>query len=495
MTTFLPSSAVFDSEALSKPMTGEFLMFLGPAIRANFKDDRFAADLSNADLAYLLNIPAQQVSLMRSAPSSVDVGDRRIYKKLTSEAADSHRNSDGLTCIRPHHAILMRLFLKYPKYASILPPVPDDYEVYDLIQPLMRPPGQPLNEAGVSKRRWFAQLFGRSLVTSYKMLPPKGKRQTRDNSRPIRQIQTLIMLRFAHEFRQLLEKYRRKHMTKAERADPLYHSEKRSWDILRERDNLTDWMDDRLFEAFETELYERFRRWWDDRYMGTLQEEAQSRYKTYQEAIVEGNWINDDPVDLSREAKFKVITGAQQQHLHQFRSMTGLSAAEALWLLGIGSKAYFMYRNRGAFRLDPAISILIRHYLKYPDDRALVVPPAPSGPEVLETIQRIDPSFRKSMLGPFFGAGTMTGYTMLKPGAPTPSFARRAMSLIGYHASISDDIYWHMREVIDEEARARGLSEHDLWVKGIWHKHLAPKERASAEESPEGELEIDDDLD
>lgn len=466
-----------------EPITGDYIPMLAALLSSQKNDTTGMPDaLTNAELAYLLNIPSQQISGARTAPSSMDVIDRRINKDVPASEG-TRKAGENLKCIRPYHAILIRLYLKYPEYAAILPPAPDDYEVFELIFPFLRPtPG----------RRWFAQHFGRSLVTSYKMLPPQDDYQrTRENSRPVTQLQTLILLRFAKEFRELYQVYRDKHMLKRDRDNPLYQPISRSWDILRERDSLTEWMTNALHEKFEDELLERWRKWWEERYLKTLDREAKSRDMTLDKALKSGSWHRKEPVtDLGRyDQRTMPITGADNSLLVSFRDLMGLSSSESFWVLGIAPKTYFMYRTRNNQRIDPSVSILMRHFITYPDDLELLIPTAPNGQDILNQIKSIDPEFTQTMIGPFFGGGSIAGYNMVRTNHLIPAFARRAASLLAYHSQFSSDIYWHLKECAEDEARARGLDLKALWQNGVWHKHDASKQGGD-----EAEAEEQDDL-
>lgn len=467
-----------------EPITGDYIPMLSALLSAQANEFTDSPDiLTNADLAFLLNIPSQQLSSARTAPSSMDVIDRRINKDIPASAS-TRKNGENLKCIRPYHAILIRLYLKYPQYGAILPPTPDDYEVFELIEPLLRP---------APSRRWFAQHFGRSLVTSYKMLPPKDEyRRSRDNSRPVSQLQNLILQRFAKEFRELYELYRATHMAEKDRKNPLYEPASRSWDILRERDSLTDWMPTKLYNQFEQELADRWKDWWEDRYLKTLEREAQSRDMTLDDALKTGNWHRKEPVtDLSRYSQRTMpITGADNSLLVSFRDLMGLSSSESLWVLGIAPKTYFMYRSRPDRRIDPSVSILMRHFMAYPDDLELMVPPAPNGQAALKMIRQIDPNFTPTMIGPFFGGGTIAGYNMVRTDHLIPAFARRAASLLMFHVRYSEDIYWHLKECAEDEARARGIEPAELWQNGVWHKHTA----STTADEGENEAEADGEL-
>lgn len=455
----------------SAPIDGSYINILSSFLDATTDPMTSSSGLTNVDLAFLLNIPAQQLPLLRSAPSSMDVTDRRVQRNVPASEG-SRTAGQSIKCIRPYHAILVRLYLRHPEYATLIPPRPSSSEVYELIQPFMRPAGQPWNNPEESRRRWFAQLFGRSLIISYKMLANDPTVQAnRNNSRPVTHLQTLIMLRFAAEFRATYADFREKYLPPEEANNPLYIPQAQSWDILHERDSLTDWMDDGIYESFSYELTKRWSNWWDGKYMKTLEREARSRNLDLEDVLKTGQWKMDDEVSSFKDypSDAMPITGADSSLLTSFRGFTGLSSSEFVWLLGISPKTFFMYRKRPNQRIDASVSILMRHLYHNPDDLDLFIriPHDPAG--LLERIQAIDPKFERKHFGVLLGAGPVAGYNMTKADSMVPAFARRAATLLARHLDTSDDIYWHLREAAEAEAKARGLSASQLWDNGTWH--------------------------
>jgi len=333
-------------------------------------------------------------------------------------------------------------------------------------------PGYPLNTPDTDKARWFAPYFGRSLVTSHKMLKESGIDGCRENSRPVTQIQTLIVLRFAHEFRALYAEYHEKYIPKQKRNKAAYKPQERTWEILLERDSLTEWMNNRVYADFQMELFHRWQEWWDNKFMVTLQREAESRGTTLEDVLRTGQWSNnDDPSKLKLPQASSPITGADNERLADFRSSHALSSAEMMWVLGIAPKTFFRYRKNAHKRIDAAVSILVRHFYYNAQDLQLFIPETQRGQDLLNTLQSIDPTFERKQLGAFFGCGAIAGYNMSRPNSEVPMFARRAASLMAINLPYSTDIYWHLREAAESEAKARGIDPADLWSSGSWNEH------------------------
>ncbi|ONF42612.1 hypothetical protein BTO32_15515 [Marinobacter lutaoensis] len=450
----------------------EFLAAQSPLSNAEAR----AMALTNMDVAFLLNIQAQQLPGLRNAPSSLHVTDRRINRKVPAEKAD-RKQGQSLKCIRPYHAILIRLFLRHPEYASIIPPRPADQEIYELIQPFMRMPEHPLNPPEKDTARWFALYFGRSVATSYKMLRSKSMASQRENSRPVVQIQTLIALRFAKEFRELYEHYWQTHIPDSKRNRSMYRPQAWSWDVLLERDSLTSWMNQKLYIQFVTELYERWLAWWDYKFMQTLELEAISRSTTLQEVMNAGNWAAKGPASPPQSQQAVPITGAPGGLLANFRALTGLSSSEMVWVLGISPKTYFRFRKQHDTHIDPSVSILVRHFYLNPEDLELFVPSIPKGDELYQIMTEIDPTLERKHLGVFFGCGTIAGYNMSRPDAHVPNFARRAASLIVRYRKESDQIYWDIRDAVEREAKSRNIKLDQLWKNGSWNENADQDEQ------------------
>lgn len=433
--------------------------------------------LTQADKGYLLNVPAARMSSLSKAPSSLNVLDMRVDKEAGKQNREAHATENSarrdLNCVRPHLAVLMRLLIKHPEYADIMPPHPTNREVYDLIQPFMRAPGGPLNDPDLDVRKRFAPLFGRAAINSLKFLPTMTDQAPRDKSQPVMRLQMLIVLRLARIFRETYTAFRDEYLPEAERDNPLYIPSLHSWTILLERDSLTEWMADDILEQFDEILIKQWQDWFDNCYLKTLEREATSRGLTLEQALATGKWQNKTPVSGEEmhliPTETKPILADESSPLVTFNTISGLTSPERNWVLGIAMKTFFGYRKRPNVRIDAPVSILLRHFLFYPEDLELFLTVPPCGDELLEQLQSIDPNFQRRHLGPLLGGAQASGYNMSKPGAEIPFYARRLSMLLVRHLKHGPDIYWNLREVVEDEARARGVALSDLWEKGRWY--------------------------
>lgn len=433
--------------------------------------------LTQADKGYLLNVPAARMSSLAKAPSSVDVLDMRVNKQARKESRDEEPDGSSarrdLNCVRPNLAILMRLLIKYPEYADQIPPHPTNWDVYDLIQPLMRAPGQPLNDPGADVRKQFAPIFGRAAINSLKFLPGSTSQTARDKSQPVMRLQMLIVLRFAQIFRESYAAFRDEYLPEEQKDNPLYIASLHSWTILLERDSLTEWMPDDILTQFDEIILKQWRDWWDNRYLKTLEREALSRGLTLNKALTLGKWQNKTPVTAEEmrliPTEIKPILADDNSPLVTFHEVRGITSPERNWVLGIAMKTYFGYRNKPNVRIDAPVSILLRHFMAFQDDLDLFLTVPPSGDELLEQIKAVDANFQRRHLGPLLGGAQASGYNMSKIGAEIPFYARRIAMILARHLKDGPDVYWRIREAAEDEARARRVPLADLWEKGRWN--------------------------
>lgn len=456
------------------PIRGEHLIILQSLFPAQSSGNS-VEQTRLADWSMILNVPPPKISALRKGPSSIEVRDYRVQKSDKSSRQDQPKRRN-LNCIRPYHAILVRLFFKHPEYATCLPEKPSCREVYELIQPMLRAPGTPLNEPGSDTRKQFAPVFGRSAINSLKFLPTDPDTITnREMSPPVLRLQQLIVKRFSVIYRDTYKAYYENFKQERREAgvadDPMHAPTSKGWTILRERDSLTDWMDDDLLARFEDEVLKQWIEWWDTRYMKTVTDEAASRGLSIEDALTKGNWRNKVEVTTKEYASYKAhqkpILGDDHSPLVQLGELS-LTNPEALWLMGIAPKTYFMFRERPRVRVDASVSLLLRHFRQFPDDLDLFVTTPPPGEEMLRMIQAVDPGFKRSHMGPLMGGGQAAGYNMTRPDAEVPFFARRAASLLADHLPSGDEIYWDLREAVEAEARARKLDMNTFWDNGVW---------------------------
>ena len=487
----------------SEPIHGEYIRVLEKTLNNSqiaAEGDRIRA----TDTGFLLNIPIPRIPMLAHAPSSVHRPDKRARRgdkmatkseKSKSDAAKvpaASPSDDG--SIRPNLAILIRLLLEHPEYASMLPPKPGNRQVHELITDFL-PSMEEASEirsgrrgSVKDKRRYFAPLFGRSVVSSYKMLPPEGEEylyNARENSQPVIRIQMLIMERFGKIFHDIYQAYRYRHMPEFERNNPRYLPTNHNWLILNEQSVLTEWMNEKVQKRFQEEVQEEWRNWFENCYLETLEAEAASRDMTLKEALKTGKWTNKKPVSKDEWSTYPPnkapILGDDNSPLCRFRENLGLSSPEMLWLLGLQIKSFFRYRERSNQRIDTAVSVLVRHFYNNPDDLALFITPPPSGEHLLRMIQSIDPGFQRRHIGLLFGGGVVAGYNMTQPGAEVSFFAHRLASIFVEHIQYGTTIYWHLREAVEAEVKARGLDITEFWKTGAWyHEYNEDDEREPA---------------
>ncbi|MET4027639.1 hypothetical protein ABIE59_003182 [Marinobacter sp. MBR-99] len=446
----------------SKPINGQSLM----SLKAVLESYLGGGEVRDLDLAMLMNVPLNRLSQLKRAKSSIETVGRDVTPDETLGLADDDDAVAELPGLRPSQAILVRLLLKHPEWVPI-PLRPSHPEVFSLLQPFMPgADGRTPNKAG------FAPLFGRSYISSYKLLS-----ESADGSQgaglPIIRLQRLVVAKYARAFADALAALASK--TPEVPADVLATAKNLNvWALLRERDSLTDWMNDELLLNFENDVNQRFQVWFNDQYLGILKDEAASRDTSPEQAIEKGKWTNTEEVSDQKLASYsraqRPILGRSDSPFSLFRESFGLTSAEAYWVFGIQVKAFYRFRQRANQRIDAPTSILLRYLFRYPDDIDLFMPVPASGRDIFDAIQQEDPDFKLSQLAPLFGASRVMSYEFAEPEAACPFFARRLATVFWQQKQKGEPIYRAMRECVEEEVIARGLDLGQFWRDGRWHK-------------------------
>ena len=446
----------------SKPINGQSLM----SLKAVLESYLGGGEVRDLDLAMLMNVPLNRLSQLKRAKSSIDTVGRDLTTDEPQALADDDEAVAELPGLRPSQAILARLLLKHPEWVPI-PLRPSHPEVFSLLQPFMSgAEDRAPNKAG------FAPLFGRSYISSYKLLS-----ESADGSQgaglPIIRLQHLVVTKYARAFADVLTSMAGK--TSEVPAEILATVEHLSgWALLRERDSLTDWMSDELLLQFENDVNQRFQAWFDEHYLGVLRDEAASRDTRPEQAIEKGKWANTEEVSDEKLASYpraqRPILGRSDSPFSLFRESFGLTSAEAYWVFGIQVKAFYRFRQRANQRIDAPTSILLRYLFRYPNDIELFMPEPASGRNIFEAIQQEDPEFKLSQLAPLFGASRVMSYEFAEPGSGCPFFARRLGTVFRQQKKRGEPIYRAMRECVEEEVIARGLDLAQFWRDGRWHR-------------------------
>jgi hypothetical protein len=469
-----------DITRLTAPISGKYLAALDNALETGVDNPAMQPGRIRAtDIGFLLNVPIPRIPMLMKAASSADNPDKRV--RQTSLPDDNHDNDQG--SIRPHLAILVRLLLNQPKYTAMLPPKPSNRFTYQML-------GRLVEDLSAEKdwRGRFAPLFGRSKISSYKMLPKDPEmdefNEDRENSQPVIRLQMLILERFGKIFRDVYQVFWLLHLPEQDRKIKKKMVQNSNWLALTEIDQVTGWMSKSVKKSFNETLVEKCTLWFRDVYCKTLEAEATSRDLDYEKVLSDGKWGNPNLVSKARWDSYPPdkapILGGDSSILKRFRERLELSSPEMLWLLGLQIKSYFRFRDRPESRLDPSVCLLIRHFFNNQDDLALFITYPPDGLELLETIQSIDPKFERRHIGLLFGGGVVAGYNMTNDQAEPPFFARRLTSIFARHIDDGPEIYWHLRQSVEDEVKARGLSVDKFWRHGNWYKELEANDHTDA---------------
>ncbi|KXS55088.1 MAG: hypothetical protein AWU57_512 [Marinobacter sp. T13-3] len=430
-------------------------------------------ELRDLDIAMALNIPPNRISHFKRAKSSIEGG-----SEVEGEDRGDTAESSQIPMVHPHQAILMRLLMRFPEYA-LLVKRPTNEEVWELIKDMTPKPAvsqrkRAQGTEGEVEKKGFAPLFGRAAVSSYKMLPGEDSSANGETSLPVIRLEMLILNRLADIFREIYQRYAANYMFAMDRKNPLYEPASRGWTVLRERDSLTAWMTEQTLDQFYGEVKTQWEDWFNNVYLETLRREAVSRGKDPEEVIREGNWTAREPVTEEEYRSYprscKPITGSKASALSEFRESGNMTSAEFFWVLGMQVKGFYRYRDRGETRIDAATALLVRHFQSWQSDLRYFVPDSPDGAWILSKIQGIDPNFKRSQLAPLFGASKIASYKFSAEDTPCPYFARRLATIFARELERGPEIYWHLRECVEDEVEARGLDLTEFWKDGKWHK-------------------------
>lgn len=437
------------------PIDGKCLMQLKTLLES--RPD--SGEVRDLDLAMLMNVPVNRLSQLKRSRSSIYA----LGKQIDGE----QDGVEDVPSLRPSQAILTRLLLRHPEFAP-LPLRPTNSDVFELLAPFIPSEKQTGGSVLKSRKLGFAPLFGRSYISSYKMLTDMSE-GTQNSSLPVVRLQMLIVGKYAEIFKTLLREFLKDPTKTVHSLDQ--DLKEAGWALLRNRDSFTDWMDEDVFQSFNTELHRRFDQWFSKDYFGVLTDEAVSRDIEPEIAIFKGKWVNREAVqDISRYSRNTApILGREDSPFSLFRESFGLTSAESYWTLGIQIKAFYRFRQRADQRVDPATSILLRYLFRFPNDIDFFVKSPPEGRWILEMVQREDPSFKLSQLAPLFGASRVMSYGFVDGSVQCPFFARRLATIFAEQYEKGLPIYHELLSCVEEEVVARRLDPAQFWRDGRWH--------------------------
>jgi hypothetical protein len=448
--------------SITEPVSGKDVKALQMLLEVEYPG------LVDLDLAMILNIPPMRINEIKYALPGVAAEDDSEDALELTETPDTSRSKRR---IKPYHAILVRLLHKHPEYTPLVPK-PSSIEVWEQIIPYMPKPARPSREPNNANRRGFGPLFGRSNVSSYKLLSEDAETATDNPGGSVSRLYMLVMGKMGQILRESLMNmiYR---TAPATVVPEIKRKLLKDWRILHQEDELIEtWVPAAERANFRQELFDQ-RRAWFDLYLNVLHDEAISRKFEPDVVIAKGNWANKDEV-TDREIRLyeprqRPILGKGSLELEDFKDRFFLTSSEFYWTLGLQIRAYYKARsetNKNR-RIDAATSILLRYLHRYPKDISLFLHPTMKGEDILAKVQSIDPEFKTSQLGPLFGGAYVASYYFLK-GDQIPYYARRMSSIMATFIETHPELYWHIRECAEEEAYARGVDPQTLWKEGRW---------------------------
>jgi hypothetical protein len=432
---------------IDHPMSGKDLKDLQGTLVLKFHK------INDLDLAMLMNVPPLRIAELKNAPP----GGRK-------------KSSEEGRVIKPHQAILIRLLLKHPEYTPLIPR-PSSIETWQAIKPFMPKPvglGNARKDQD-GKILGFSPLFGRSATSSYKVLTQGFVKQEPGTN--VVRLYMLVLGKFGQIFRTELFERLEKHVAKDLIAE-VRRDIPKDWQVIRDEEHWAKHLPKNVKRELFQEVFSQ-RSGWMDLYLSVLYDEAVSRDLDPKTVLFKGNWKNQDDVDQKKirsyESRQRPILGTGSIELEGFKDQFGLTGSEFYWVLGMQVKSYFRAKSkeRKHKRLDAPTSILLRYLWRQPKDISLFIPKIMSGQEMLDYIQEIDPTFKKTHLGPLMGGAHVVSYHLIDKGMRP--LARRLSAIFAEQKERRDDFYRILRNCVEEEVTTRGIDVETFWQEGNWN--------------------------
>ena len=252
--------------SITEPVSGKDVKALQMLLEVEYPG------LVDLDLAMILNIPPMRINEIKYALPGVSSEDD---SEDALELTESEEPTRSKRRIKPYHAILVRLLHKHPEYTPLVPK-PSSIEVWEQIIPYMPKPARPSREPNNANRRGFGPLFGRSNVSSYKLLSEDAETATDNPGGSVSRLYMLVMGKMGQILRESLMNmiYR---TAPATVVPEIKRKLLKDWRILHQEDELIEtWVPAAERANFRQELFDQ-RRAWFDLYLNVLHDEAISR--------------------------------------------------------------------------------------------------------------------------------------------------------------------------------------------------------------------------
>lgn len=179
-----------------------------------------------------------------------------------------------------------------------------------------------------------------------------------------------------------------------------------------------------------------------------------------------------------------ILTGTD---IKTFITANNLSQLEGSSALGINGSA--LYTKQGADRIGATISILVRLYCAFPQHipRTLL----PTVDEFVTSIQKIDPSFKMSHLGPLLGLEKNSSHRFNNQGFDSATPMVKALIILIMKIVKEAPEHWDIiKSVVELEATAHSvIPKETIWTTTRWRRAIkennpAPKGKISSSGSP-----------
>lgn len=157
--------------------------------------------------------------------------------------------------------------------------------------------------------------------------------------------------------------------------------------------------------------------------------------------------------------------------IEQFALQHSLHTSDTGLALGINTSGLYSKKNSET-RLPSTISIMLRLYTVFPEHMPRIVPPDVD--TVIEKITAIDPSFKKSHLGPLLGLETNSSFRFINDGIGKASqTVKNLLYIIDRIITEAPSEWFAIKAVIEIEAESRLVSPPEsVWARGGWTRTL-----------------------
>ncbi|KKN80574.1 hypothetical protein LCGC14_0327930 [marine sediment metagenome] len=170
--------------------------------------------------------------------------------------------------------------------------------------------------------------------------------------------------------------------------------------------------------------------------------------------------------NLKEFAEAKCLTGVE---LQKITTHYDLKLTETGNALGINTSALYG-KQKASQALQTNVSLLLRLYALFDDKIPRIDPPKLT--DLVELIQKVEPSFPDYAIGPILGLEVTSGHRLINKGFEKASQSTRVLAWLVFQILSENLDNWGLvKSVILTEAKARGIKDPTtVFTQGGWGK-------------------------